>query len=213
MTLTIGPGAWVRGLNASAELLVQGRLECLGTAGEPIVMTSFDDTSATLWDGVTNARTRPDCCSGRASGGRRRERVRGSIERVRRERTGCRARRLRDLRHRYHWRLWSQLELGGLLLHDFPQLRLRCDRLRVLRGGIERLDPLEDCQFQDNMGQVPVFSRDRCRTSPAALSRATRSRIRIASGSTAVDGAMEDIRGWMAGSSTQGICWCRPGRC
>ena len=51
--MTIGPGAVIKGLNANSELAVQGRLESLGTPANPIVMTSFDDTNATNWDGVS----------------------------------------------------------------------------------------------------------------------------------------------------------------
>src|SRR5690606_19806044 len=50
VTLTIGPGVWVRGLSSDSEIHAIGRLECLGTESDPIVMTSFDDTSGTIWD-------------------------------------------------------------------------------------------------------------------------------------------------------------------
>lgn len=201
VTLTIGPGAWVRGLNASAELLVQGRLECLGTAGEPIVMTSFDDTTATLWDGVTfngaNATGLLQWTSVRRGGGVNAFAVRSNVSAVNAPDVVLEDCEISDIDTTgSDYGLYNSNSAVSCVRTTFRNCGFDVTDFGYFAAAPTGSIALVDCVFQDNMGQC-------ARVQPGSLQDITGGsfagnaigRIRIASGSTAVDGAMENIPG------------------
>lgn len=201
VTLTVGPGAWVRGLNASAELLVQGRLECLGTAGEPIVMTSFDDTSATLWDGVTfngaNATGLLQWTSVRRGGGVNAFAVRSNVSAVNAPDVVLEDCEISDIDTAgSDYGLYNSNSAVSCVRTVFRNCGADLSDFGYFAAAANGSIALEDCEFQSNMGQC-------ARVQPGSLQDITGGsfagnaigRIRIAAGNTAVDGAMEHIPG------------------
>ncbi|MFI4854867.1 MAG: right-handed parallel beta-helix repeat-containing protein [Phycisphaerales bacterium JB065] len=200
-TLTVGPGAWIRGLNNTSELQVQGRLECLGTLADPIVMTSYDDTESTRWDGVTfngaNSSGLLQWTNIRRGGGGNAFAIRSNLS----------AANSPDV-------VLEDCEISDISVsgNDYGIYNTNsgvfCVRTTFRNCGPENGDfgyyaasasgsvGLEDCVFLDNIGQC-------ARVQPGSLqnitggsfSNNTFGRIRIAAGNTASAGAMEHIPG------------------
>lgn len=201
VTLTVGAGARICGLGDNSELQVQGRLECLGTSSQPIVMTSFDDTGSTVWDGVSfnggNASGLLRWTSIRRGGGGNAFAIRSNLSAV-----NCPDVVLEDCEV-------SDIAVAGAAYGIYnSNSSVSCVRTVFRDCGTDGDDfgyfvtasnggtVLEDCVFEDNMGQC-------ARVQPGSLQGVTGGsfvnnafgRIRVASGPTASVGAMQHIPG------------------